>query len=219
MRAGWIVTVAAGAALGLMPPAELAAQGASASARAGQQARPNQEARGQQQRASDRAREAERVRADRERERIRAERERARQGGSDTWGQQQRNNAGPAFCRSGAGHPVHGRDWCRSKGFGLGTERWDRGSLGDIIFGDSRDRDRRRNDRRLDRRGLGDVLGDVVLGRFESYGSRHGSGPISGQWFDDRDGAVLQLMIGGVPFASLVDVNRNGRVDQVLLRR
>lgn len=44
---------------------------------------------------------------------------------------------GPAFCRSGAGHPVHGWEWCRAKG-------WDRA-----------DRDRgwweREDDRRDDR--------------------------------------------------------------------
>lgn len=31
-----------------------------------------------------------------------------------------RESPGPAFCRSGAGHPVHGRVWCLEKGFGLG---------------------------------------------------------------------------------------------------
>ena len=29
------------------------------------------------------------------------------------------NGGGPAFCRSGAGHPVHGWEWCRQRG-------WDR---------------------------------------------------------------------------------------------
>ena len=29
-------------------------------------------------------------------------------------------SAAPSFCRSGAGHPVHGREWCVQKGFGLG---------------------------------------------------------------------------------------------------
>lgn len=36
---------------------------------------------------------------------------------------------GPAFCRSGAGHPVHGREWCLEKGFGLGDR-------GDVFFED-----------------------------------------------------------------------------------
>ncbi|HUP02087.1 MAG TPA: hypothetical protein VM737_11275 [Gemmatimonadota bacterium] len=67
-----------------------------------------------------------------------------------------RGRHGPAFCRSGAGHPVFGRRWCLDKGFGLGDRRFrdrdgivfrDRnGSIvidrdGDIIF-----RPRRLND-------------------------------------------------------------------------
>ena len=27
---------------------------------------------------------------------------------------------GPKFCRSGEGHPVHGRRWCEQKGYGIG---------------------------------------------------------------------------------------------------
>lgn len=38
---------------------------------------------------------------------------------------------GPAFCRSGAGHPVFGRRWCLEKGFGLGAR-------GDVFFDDGR---------------------------------------------------------------------------------
>lgn len=30
---------------------------------------------------------------------------------------------GPKFCRTGAGHPVFGRQWCREKGFALGHHR------------------------------------------------------------------------------------------------
>jgi hypothetical protein len=30
---------------------------------------------------------------------------------------------GPAFCRSGEGHPVWGPEWCLEKGFGLGSRR------------------------------------------------------------------------------------------------
>ena len=32
------------------------------------------------------------------------------------------NAGGPAFCRSGAGHPVHGWEWCRQRG-------WDRAGV------------------------------------------------------------------------------------------
>jgi hypothetical protein len=49
------------------------------------------------------------------------------------------NGGAPSFCRSGAGHPVWGRQWCLDKGFGLGAEqnvRWGTTrSVGDIIFG------------------------------------------------------------------------------------
>jgi hypothetical protein len=49
-----------------------------------------------------------------------------------------RGNA-PAFCRSGEGHPVHGRQWCRDKGFGLGSN---------LPIYDRRVDDRRIDDRR-----------------------------------------------------------------------
>lgn len=42
-----------------------------------------------------------------------------------------RNGHGPPFCRSGAGHPVHGRAWCLEKGWGLGFR--------DRVFFDGRD--------------------------------------------------------------------------------
>ena len=31
-----------------------------------------------------------------------------------------RNDRGPSFCRSGAGHPVFGIQWCLQKGYGVG---------------------------------------------------------------------------------------------------
>jgi hypothetical protein len=34
-----------------------------------------------------------------------------------------RNGNGPAFCRNGQGHPVHGWEWCRSRGWGDGSYR------------------------------------------------------------------------------------------------
>ncbi len=45
----------------------------------------------------------------------------------DVWEAQQRRNddrsgkvnSGPPFCRSGAGHPVHGRRWCEDRGYGV----------------------------------------------------------------------------------------------------
>jgi hypothetical protein len=66
------------------------------------------------------------------------------------------NGGGPAFCRSGAGHPVHGWQWCRDKGWASANrsirdigDRRDRRDDGIIIL-DPRDQDRDR-DRDRDR--------------------------------------------------------------------
>ena len=59
----------------------------------------------------------------------------------DLFRNQRRRGRGPSFCRSGAGHPVHGRRWCLRKGFGLGrdvtidTRRRGRTRQGDIVIG------------------------------------------------------------------------------------
>jgi hypothetical protein len=59
----------------------------------------------------------------------------------DLFRSQRRRGRGPSFCRSGAGHPVHGRRWCLRKGFGLGddflfdTRRHGRTRQGDIVIG------------------------------------------------------------------------------------
>ena|SRR5688572_24794102 len=50
------------------------------------------------------------------------------------------NGNGPAFCRSGEGHPVHGRQWCRDKG-------WDVSGTSIFDLGRARDRDRDRDER------------------------------------------------------------------------
>lgn len=51
----------------------------------------------------------------------------------DVWEVQQRRGddrranvqKGPAFCRSGAGHPVHGRRWCEDRGHRMDNVRYD----------------------------------------------------------------------------------------------
>jgi hypothetical protein len=138
------------------------------------------------------------------------------------WGTQTSNRGnGPAFCRSGEGHPVWGRQWCRDKGWALGNSRTVRDGRDidvwrDIILG--RDRDRRRYDQTLSRSVLGDILGAVLVNRMESYGRQYGSGPMTGRWIPDNRGNVLQLSIGGVPIARLVDSDGDGRLNDVLLR-
>lgn len=75
-----------------------------------------------------------------------------------------RRGKGPAFCRSGAGHPVFGRRWCVQKGFGLGREvRDDRRVIWDdddvVILRDGR---RVRVDRRLSERSTIDRVLDTI---------------------------------------------------------
>jgi hypothetical protein len=236
MKARWIMTAAAGAAITLALPGDVLAQGKSAAARDKQQARPAA-AQAVTQRDRDRERERQRV-SDRDRERQRQwEREQARQRELDRQREMDRRREyerqrewerqrgygydqrpGPSFCRDGSGHPVKGRQWCRDKGFGLGNSRavWERARWDDVILRQPR----RRDQDRIGRGTLGDILGDVVLRRFESYGrDQYGRGDMYGHWYDDADGSILELTIGGVPFARLVDTNRNGRVNTVLLRR
>ncbi len=38
-------------------------------------------------------------------------------------GNKARNGNGPAFCRNGQGHPVHGWEWCQQKGWGDASSR------------------------------------------------------------------------------------------------
>jgi hypothetical protein len=52
-----------------------------------------------------------------------------------------RDGNGPAFCRSGAGHPVHGWEWCRDRG-------WDRANGRAVRVAAQRRDDDWRNDRR-----------------------------------------------------------------------
>jgi hypothetical protein len=130
---------------------------------------------------------------------------------------------GPPFCRNGEGHPVHGPRWCAEKGFGLGGgilrgSRWDVRGWEDVVLRNPRGQQRRGT---LDRGGLVDVLGDVVLGRIAAGGSQIGvTGPMTGRWLH-ADGAatILQIRAGGQPLAELTDIDGDGRVDAVLMPR
>lgn len=134
-------------------------------------------------------------------------------------GQRGAKGNGPPFCRNGQGHPVHGQRWCRDKGFGQGSVRWEDRGWEDVIFGTPRGGDRRRGT--VDQGGLIDVLGDVVLRRLSGESRRLGSdAPLEGRWIDLRDGArVLQIRSGSTPVAELSDLNGDGRVDVSLVPR
>jgi hypothetical protein len=139
-------------------------------------------------------------------------------GGDSDWDSDRKNKNkkgnGPAFCRNGEGHPVHGREWCRRKGYNVGYGVYDRVDWGDVVLRRGR-YDTRRD---MSRGTLEDILGSVVLGRFERQRSRLGySQPLYGRWVDSDAGSTLRLLSGSQPIAQIIDRNRDGRADLVLL--
>ncbi len=124
------------------------------------------------------------------------------------------NDRGPAFCRSGAGHPVYGRYWCVQRGYGLGRDsRWDRVRWDGVIFR----RDPRYN-RDLGRDVLIDILGSGVYGRLDARRRYFGiSRPLVGRWMISEGRPVLVVSAGGMPLAELVDFNHDRRVDLILV--
>lgn len=144
-----------------------------------------------------------------------------------------RRGNGPPFCRNGQGHPVHGRQWCRDKGWDNDRrwddrrrddrrwddrrydDRWDRVDWGRVIF---RDRDRQRRNDSFGSSVLRDVLGNVVFGRLDNHSRRLGqSSRLDGRWLPYSNGYMLQVRSGGIPIARLIDANRDGRAETVLL--
>ncbi|HEX6559913.1 MAG TPA: hypothetical protein VF021_10635 [Longimicrobiales bacterium] len=120
-----------------------------------------------------------------------------------------REGKGPKFCQNGQGHPVYGMAWCRDKGFGLRNTGWQ-----DVIL--RRPRYDTRSD--LGRSVLQDVLGRVVYGRFDSQRSRLGvRQPLVGRWLDTSNGSMLNLFAGGLQIAQILDRNRDGRADVVMM--
>lgn len=118
----------------------------------------------------------------------------------------------PAFCRNGEGHPVWGRDWCLQKGFGLGSRQgtlWSRSRIDDVIFR------RPVQPIRLDRGGLLDVLGDLVLGRLALHSVAMGyQEPLAGVWVTDPTAPrLLRVYSGDQPVAEFVDYDRDDRVE------
>jgi hypothetical protein len=122
----------------------------------------------------------------------------------------------PAFCRSGEGHPVFGREWCLQKGFGLGDYRdlrWGRTTdVGDVVF---REVDRGT----LARAVLIDVLGDVVFNRLGLHALTLGySDPLTGVWLGETTGPqVLRVTSGDYPIAEIYDGDRDNRADALVV--
>lgn len=120
---------------------------------------------------------------------------------------------GPKFCQNGQGHPVHGREWCRQKGYDTGYGVYDRVDWDDVYM-----RRGRYENRELSRRALEEILGRTVYGRFDRQRSRLGyNQPLYGRWVDSNTGSVLRLLSGSQPIAQVIDRNRDGRADVVLL--
>lgn len=123
----------------------------------------------------------------------------------------------PAFCRSGAGHPVWGRQWCLDKGFGLGNTndvRWGyTNRLGDVEFR------RESTSSILAREALIELLGETSFNRLALHAITLGLvDPLVGNWIGEPTGSrVLLLTSGGLPVAELVDLNRDNRVDRMLV--
>jgi hypothetical protein len=123
----------------------------------------------------------------------------------------------PSFCRSGAGHPVWGRQWCLDKGFGLGAEQnleWGAArDLGDLVFV------RPVNSGILTRDALLNLLGPVAFNRLALHALSLGyTDPLTGSWRSDATGPNLLLVNSGpYPIAELVDGNRDQRADLMLV--
>lgn len=134
--------------------------------------------------------------------------------GGERYERNERGN-GPSFCRSGRGHPVFGWDWCRERGWdrsGSSAVRWEQRSWEDVVFRIPRG-ERRET---LDRRGLGDVLGDIVFGRVETRRRQlSGSTDYEGRWRTAGSSRELWITAGGVPIARMVDRDGDNRVDRI----
>ena len=122
-----------------------------------------------------------------------------------------RGGNGPKFCQNGQGHPVHGRAWCRQKG-------WDNASLRNTGWGDVILRRPRYEQSSLGSSVLEQILGRTVYNRFDGQRSRLGlDSNMTGQWRNTSNGTVLDLYASGIQVAQLIDRNRDGRADVVLM--
>jgi hypothetical protein len=92
--------------------------------------------------------------------------------------------------------------------------RWDRVHWDGVIFR----RDYPRTNRELGRDLLIDILGSPVYHRLDARRRYFGiSRPLVGRWLYPDGRATLLVSAGGVPIAELVDVNRDRRVDLILV--
>jgi hypothetical protein len=126
-------------------------------------------------------------------------------------------NGAPSFCRSGAGHPVWGRQWCLDKGFGLGDYqdyRWGRTTdLGNWDY------NRGVYQPSLTSTILRSILGTTAYNRLALQAVELGYlEPLTGRWVSQQTGPnALFVNSGAYPVAELVDTNRDFRWDDLLV--
>ena len=123
----------------------------------------------------------------------------------------------PSFCRSGAGHPVWGRQWCLDKGFGLGTPsnvRWASTNLSDVVFTQPT------TTQLMTAAVLRQVIGPTAFDRLAAHAITLGLvDPLTATWLGQPTGGprVLYVQSGTYPVAELVDVNRDNRPETMLV--
>lgn len=127
------------------------------------------------------------------------------------------SDGSPAFCRSGAGHPQWGRQWCIDKGFGIGVVndvRWGRNlDASDVVFL------REPTSATLTRAALASVLGERTVDRLALHAITLGLvDPLVGTWRTDPAGTrVLAVNSGAYPVAEIVDVDGDRRSDRMVV--
>ena len=127
----------------------------------------------------------------------------------------------PAFCRSGAGHPVWGRQWCLDKGFGLGAYnnvRW--GSVVQPNYVVLQQQPTSANlTTTLVASVLQSLLGTTTFNRLALHALTLGySEPLTGRWIGQPTGPRTLLVNSGTyPVAELVDTDGDGRADNMLV--
>ena len=124
----------------------------------------------------------------------------------------------PSFCRSGAGHPVWGREWCLDKGFGLGAYdgdfRWGRTSdVGNIVYSRGTLADG------IVGTALQNLLGNTAFNRLALHAITLGLvEPLVGRFVGEPSGPqYLAVNSGTYPVAELYDSNRDSRWDNLLV--
>jgi hypothetical protein len=118
----------------------------------------------------------------------------------------------PSFCRSGAGHPVYGRDWCWARGFRLG-EKWTRNRGGSARLQPP-------SGSPIDQGVLSQMLDASLLTRLQTLRTTLGlTAALNGSWTETTvGGRLLTVRSGSMLIAEISDHNRDGRADALWLR-